>query len=479
MRRLRLGIPVAGVHLWLIIGGLPFTTHAAPVLKQVRPEVGQVGHLIVIRGAGLAGADIEVKFGRAEAPTVHNTGGSDRVISLLVPNKVDPRDPDRVTLAVTVDGIDAISPDGPLQFTYTVPQPSPAITDFTTGDPSQPKIVLQDEPFVLTLYGSNFLTGRRVPQRCMALQGTLQIEADGLVGSPGDTNVSFAFRGLPFAGDYEFLLAFSDGSGASVPAPAFVIGERPPFNSPPSIESVSFDSNPQQTVRCDFTQIVEDSICSLGVPGATAQPGVFIEGTFTHVRVQARVTDPDSTPTRSDVLIVAASYIDPATHSELSLILLDDGSLNVFRYPQKAAFPEDCSINSDQSCTCSLKDYRADVGDTTANDAVFTRDMAFVDPGTLSSGLLQDCILQQLHDVPISAVVGSTLEFTIDAVDRVGNDTSWPFHPAVTPGAGSLACTGDECGCCFLTSGGTLEGCNGKPGLPSPDFPAGICMSIP
>ena len=350
------------------------------------------------------------------------------------------------------------------------------ITDFTTGDPSDPKTVLLGQPFVITLTGSNFMLARRVPQRCIALGGD-QEESEVVIGSSSDTSVSCFFPGLTAVGDFEFLIAFSDGSGAGILAPGFV-REIPLFGFPPTIESVSFEANPQQAVRCDFARIVEGYVCSLGIPGATAEPGVFIDGTFTHVRIGAKVTDPDSTPTQSNVLLAAASFISPDTLAETSLVLFDDGSASVFSYLQKSIVPEDCTDDGSGVCTCNPKRYPVQSGDVLAGDTVFTRDLAFVDRISISSALLQDCILQQYRDVSLDFMAGSTLEFRIEAVDRQENLTAWPSRPTITIGTGSFSCTGDECGCCLLTSGEPTVDCKGKPGMPSIDYPSGVCLSL-
>jgi len=274
------------------------------------------------------------------------------------------------------------------------------------------------------------------------------------------------------------LLAFSDGSGASILAPGFVLAERPIFGDPPSIESVAFGTNPQEIVECDFTEAVEGYFCTLGIPGIRAEPGIFIGGTFTSVRFRARVTDPNSTPTLSNVLLVAASFADPDTPTERSLVLLDDGSANTFPFPQKADLPEDCIVDASGICQCVQKVYRVDSGDVVPRDDVYTRDMAFVDRGTLQAGLLQDCIMRQSHDTPLPLAAGSTLEFKIEAVDREGDLSVWPARLRASVGAGSFSCTGDECGCCLLTSMDPAAECKGKPGMPSDDFPAGVCVSI-
>jgi hypothetical protein len=444
---------------------------ATPLVDRLSPSIGQVGHVVILEGSDLAGHVLDVEFGRAQAVDAQNPGRSGRVISLLVPNKLDPRDPDTVTITVKVDGVEAISPTRPLQFTYSIPQPAPVISDFKTDDPSHPQGAIAGQPFILTLSGSNFLIGRRAPTRCLAL-GPQTFESQDLIDAPSDTSASFFFTGLTAAGSYEFLIAFSDGSGASILALNFI--EQRIFGFPPNIESVSFETSPQQAIECDFTSIVEEYLCSLGAPGAKAEPGVFIGGIFTHVRFQVNVTDPDSTPTQSNVLLVGASFINPDSQSETTAVLFDDGSFATFRSPQKANVPEDCSIDSAGECTCSLASFQVVSSDALAGDSVFSRNLAFVDRSTPSLGLLQDCIMLQYRAFAADLAAGSTLEFRIEAVDRQGNLATWPGRPTATIGPGSFFCSGDECGCCLLTSG---VDCKGKPGMPSPDFPGGICMS--
>src|SRR5262245_60749965 len=123
MRSLRFGSRIASLACLLLV--LPWSDHAAaaPLVDQVNPSMGQVGHVVVLRGRGLGGTNLEVRFGRAQALEAHNPGGSGEVIELRVPNKVDPRDPDTVEVTVTVDGVGAIGSAGSLQFTYEAPQP--------------------------------------------------------------------------------------------------------------------------------------------------------------------------------------------------------------------------------------------------------------------------------------------------------------------------------------------------------------------
>src|SRR6266446_4910544 len=77
----------------------------APTVERLSPPAGQVGNVVMLEGSGLAGNNLQVMFGRAPTLDLRNPGGSDRVVRLLVPNKVDPTDPDTVTVAVRVDGV--------------------------------------------------------------------------------------------------------------------------------------------------------------------------------------------------------------------------------------------------------------------------------------------------------------------------------------------------------------------------------------
>jgi hypothetical protein len=175
------------------------------------------------------------------------------------------------------------------------------------------------------------------------------------------------------------------------------------------------------------------------------------------------------------VLIVAASFDHP--ESGIELVLFDDGSAFIFPFDQRAELPEDCPDDDFGSCPCNRKIYPVTTGDAGAHDDVYTRDLAFLDRSTIPPGFLQDCIMQRYRDIPIDFVAGSTLEFRVEAVDRQGNWTTWPLRSTATVGTGAFTCTGDECGCCLLTSADRAVDCKGKAGMPSIDFPAGICLS--
>jgi hypothetical protein len=139
--------------------------------------------------------------------------------------------------------------------------------------------------------------------------------------------------------------------------------------------------------------------------------------------------------------------------------------------------PEDCTTDEFETCACSAKFYPIVSNDAVVRDDLFSRDIAFVDASTPSVELLLDCIVRQNRESFLALAAGATLEFGVDAVDRAGHLVTWPIRPTVTVGTGTFFCSGDECGCCILTSSAPALECQGRPGMPSTEFPAGICMS--
>jgi hypothetical protein len=145
------------------------------------------------------------------------------------------------------------------------------------------------------------------------------------------------------------------------------------FGQPPVIESVNqggaLPLTSEESVTCDFTESWDTHLFKDGPfeeycdstdlhPQGTAHAGkpkrkirriatygleddvtFLIGGTYTQARFEVRVTDPDSTPEQDNVLLVTASFTlnaGTAGAVETSLIVLDDGSQNLFDYTQKA-----------------------------------------------------------------------------------------------------------------------------------------------
>lgn len=278
--------------------------------------------------------------------------------------------------------------------------------------------------------------------------------------------------------------------------------ERRIFGDPPTIQSVPQDFfDDAFHVRCDFTEILVKQICELSGEGrisVEAQPGVgwvrgrdpalgsipttdagvFVEGTYGEATFKVKAVDPNSTPEQNNILLVSASYIQPDSKSETSLVLFDDGAENKFMFPQrKDGVGESCEVDTDGLCHCSLTSYPLDSGDTDKNNGEFTRRLAFHNPN--ANPYLLDCIMRDRHDTLIFAPTGTTFEFKIEAVDRQGNLSSWPQQLPLTTTGDSFDCTGDPCGCCILQVGGLTDECQGLPGLISPDsFPDGLCCTV-
>ena len=167
----------------------------------------------------------------------------------------------------------------------------------------------------------------------------------GVCADPDDASGGFFDSANPLLGDgFFYLVTGIDPTGESSMGQASSGAVRPNlhpceprnFGHPPVIQSVTFWVNQQEFVQCDFTTLLEDYFCVNGIPGTRADPGVFLEGTYTRLQFQVRATDPDSTPEQENILLVAASFTDPNSGGETSLVLFDDASQNLFRVNQVA-----------------------------------------------------------------------------------------------------------------------------------------------
>jgi len=294
--------------------------------------------------------------------------------------------------------------------------------------------------------------------------------------------------------------------------------ERRLFGDPPIMRSVNFDHiddtgnevpgfGTKAFIMCDFTEIVVRQACYLGA-GAdlqamagggwtydsdagkgfignnpTTEPGIFIEGTYGEAIFKVTVTDPNSTTAQNNLLLVGASYVPPTGSSprtETTLVLFDDGQFSKFKNTQQnIAVGDVCVVNPDGSCDCTLASWDVTSGDITAKDDVWTRRIAFVNSQV--QPLLKDCIMRDRAETLASAPPGSTLTFSVEAVDRQGNLTTWPTKlvGVTDSNFGKFACNGDSCGCCFLWTGSPADPqCNGLPGMTSPTFPDGMCKAF-
>jgi len=284
--------------------------------------------------------------------------------------------------------------------------------------------------------------------------------------------------------------------------------ERRIFGNPPSIETV--DPNfyfPQAPVDCDFTDIIQAFFCGFGIldvipqtgtgwtvshdaqgnriivhsTDPTTTPGVFIEGTYTELVFASRVTDQESTPQQSNILLVSASYKLPSSATEVSLVLFDDGSTVDFPFEQKSLVGEDCTVDiPNQTCSCGGAIYKIHSGDATKGDGLYTRKFALANSN--ASNFLLDCIMRQKKEIPQTANSGVTLQFKIEAVDRQGNVSTWPTKLSAVVGSGSFECNGDSCGCCLLHANSQqadINECHGEEGMISPSqAPDGVCKDL-
>jgi hypothetical protein len=437
--------------------------------------------VVNIQGQDLVAYQVQVWFGDTLIQG-QNLGHNLQLLRVLVPPKNDPREPDTVTVRVLSNGSDVPYPNGPLQFTYQVPQPLPTIDDYDTGIPDSPHAVPAGEPFTITFSGDHFISGQRFPTSCLVMIGERTEFATYFAGTPSDREVACRFGGVVLPGDYQFIVGFSDGAAAEIDAPGFV---APLFGYAPIITQAQAYAS-QQAVACDMTQILEENLCSLyGVPDVHAQPGgVVFQVYYTAVDLTALVFDPDSTATQNDILLASASYeyIDPLGQPQESYqVLLDDGSANKDPSNQEEiAWLEDCSHSTPQVCSCQPAVYRLTSNDVTASDAVYTRRLAFLQDTT--PALFHDCVTSQTHRPTVQVPVGSDLAWKFYAVDRSGNLTAWPVQPTTTIGADSYSCAGDPCGCCLMQSQNPAqpppEGCRGLEGMTSPAYPDGLCKAL-
>jgi len=267
------------------------------------------------------------------------------------------------------------------------------------------------------------------------------------------------------------------------------------FGDPPAISGVTLNVTPE-TATCDVTTAFAGYLClgSVARPDTyDFSPGPTIEVSvgYTQFEFLVQATDPQSTPSQSDILLVTASFLSPTDQGaieETSLLLLDDGSALKFPWRQGQEPRDDCTLTPE--CICNAMEYDLTTNDSLGGDDVFTRGFAFLAPGAgipaNASGVVESCVARERHQAPFSAgkFIGTTLDFKIEAIDRSGNDTIWPERPAgpITPV--TYSCVGDDCACCIVTDPDPLSHCGGKTGMVARaggDWPEGqgLCQSSP
>lgn len=261
--------------------------------------------------------------------------------------------------------------------------------------------------------------------------------------------------------------------------------ERRLFGSPPSIESVTFTSDPG-VANCDISEYARIKLCLADAPGDvfTLDPDfVTLRGTYTELKMKVAVKDAESTPSKSDILLVGASYKDPFNPEENTVLLFDDGKANQFPPSIKGDATNVCTVDEFGVCQCA-KDTSIilDSGDTMAGDQIFERSFALYTfkGGFNATNAFQDCIQKSSHEAPLIIPTDVPLEFQIDVTDRSGNLTTWPDKPKVNTTSDTLECLGDQCFCCiFITSTSPTVDCRQLPGLlgpPGSGNEAGYCI---
>jgi subtilisin family serine protease len=243
------------------------------------------------------------------------------------------------------------------------------------------------------------------------------------------------------------------------------------FGVPPAIDNVATTID-TRTVSCDFTNMVETWLCTSGFPGAHATAAILMGGTYPAFRVEALVTDPDSTPGNSDIASVTGNLTLPT--GTTSLPLLDDGSAGSVSASQNAGIGEDCTNGA--ACSCGPRSYATRSGDTAGLDGTYTGTRGLIGPGL--SPFLGDCAMLLDAVAVQSAQPGAAFSIQVTATDRNGHQTSIPGPPQAAVPQATFACGGDACGCCLITAVDPISQCHGLAGMPSPDYPTGICTSF-
>lgn len=264
------------------------------------------------------------------------------------------------------------------------------------------------------------------------------------------------------------------------------------FGDPPVIGGATMDATTRH-INCDVTTAIKGFLCQNGIYADTYQfspSGVVqVDIDYTEFTFHVQVTDPQSTSTQSDILLVTASYQSPSDQGQIeetSLLLLDDGGALKFPWRQNGGLVENCTFDvaPNPPCACQPASYDLTTNDPTPDDHTFTRGFGFLAPGGgIPDGLnafamVQSCVAKVANEAPTSSTffIDTDLAFKIEAIDRSGNDTVWPVKPSGHIDPTSLACDGDLCACCLATRANPGE-CSGIPGLislsPDSGWPVG------
>jgi murein DD-endopeptidase MepM/ murein hydrolase activator NlpD len=248
------------------------------------------------------------------------------------------------------------------------------------------------------------------------------------------------------------------------------------FGSPPAIDSGAINTRPE-TAFCDRTEYVKAFLCSVGITGAQATSPVLLGVTYDSLPLTAYVVDGDSTPGQNDVVSVTANLFAGHAPDPYSAIpILDDGSSTILPGDNDVTY---CTENAVAGvCGCFLQQTPAFSGDMARGDGIYTLETSLIVPvyPLQSQDVRAGCVIQNRPVKTEFFNPGTPVSVILRATDRIGNVTS--TTGTVTPSATTTSCTGDACGCCLLASPDPVSQCGGLPGMPSPDYPNGLCLSF-
>ncbi len=287
------------------------------------------------------------------------------------------------------------------------------------------------------------------------------------------------------------LLVLATGLVIGCSKTADTTPERRLFGTPPTIESVTFTPATVHAT-CDYSDYARFSFCAedpSAPPFTLDGVGMMITANYSDLTMTVKVTDPDSGPSGSDILLVGASYKLPENNVENTIVLFDDGSKNSFPGSADGQINRTCTVDEDAgTCECVQppKGNRSLLsGDTTAGDETFTRRFAFFG---FKSGIKNqenaffDCIQRAEHEAPFTFSGDPHFQFRIDVTDKSGNLTTWPDRPQFDATTGTFACSGDRCACCiFFETTTPSPDCRGLPGMigpPGSPYESGVCMTL-
>lgn len=250
------------------------------------------------------------------------------------------------------------------------------------------------------------------------------------------------------------------------------------FGAPPTFDPASINTV-RQTVTCDITQYVEALVCSFGFPGVRAASQVMVDVAYDSLPLTAHVVDGDSTPDQNDLVSVTAEvFVTEPPDPRSAFPMLDDGS----RTSLPIHFSNDV-VNCTEdpvagACYCTPQNVPAYSGDVVSGDGVYTFESSLIFPAfpPVYQDVRLACVTRNRSRFTLFYNQVTAVSVVLRATDRIGNVVS--ASGTVTPSATTSSCTGDACGCCLVTSPDPVTQCPGLPGMPTPDYPDGLCRAF-